>query len=352
MNHTPRTPRTLRRIACLGIAALATSTCGPAGGPGPETPDASPLFAYVSPDPMGVNPFLIMGQTGLERSAEKYGARTLVIESEDPTTRDENVRAAIAEGASLVLVLGFEFGDIIPRAARESPEVDFLIVDQCIENPADNVHCAVFKEYESAFLIGAAAASLSQSRHIGVIAALDIPFLHRYTEGFTEGAHYLDPEIEVSILWVGGASPFSDPVRAKEQALAMAAGGADYILAAAAAGNFGVFEAAKEEGFATFGIDVNQCPAAPEVVVDNMIKQVDVVIGDAIDAIMADQSGRVLEYGLAERGVGLVALTSDDPASSQCRIMDHPEVLDRLRDLERLIVDGEIQIEDPMFSGR
>ncbi|MEM7350572.1 MAG: BMP family ABC transporter substrate-binding protein [Acidobacteriota bacterium] len=299
---------------------------------------------------MGVNPFLIMGQAGIERAAEQHGARTLVLESEDPTTRDENVRAAIAEGAELVLVLGFEFGDIIPRAARAHPEVEFLIADQCIDDLPENVHCAVFKEYESAFLIGAAAASLSKTRHVGVIGALDIPFLHRYTEGFTLGAQHVDPEIRVSILWVGGESPFSDPVRAKEQALAMAASGADYILSAAAAGNFGIFEAAQEQGFGTFGIDVNQCPSAPEVVFENMIKRVDVAIGEAIEAILAGQPGQIHQYGLAQRGVGLVTLTSDRPQDSQCRILEHPELLDQLRDLEHRIIGGEISIRDPMFT--
>ncbi len=321
-----------------------------------ETPDGMaderPLFVYVSPDPMGVNPFLIMGQTGLEQAAERHGARTMVLESEDPTTRDENVRAAIAEGAALVLVLGFEFGDVLAEVAPSAPDVEFLIVDQCIEAPPPNVHCAMFKEYEAAFLIGAAAASLSNTGHVAVIGALDIPFLHRYTEGFALGARHVDPQVRVSTLWVGGESPFSDPVRAKEQALALAADDADYVLTAAAAGNFGVFEAAEEQGFGAFGIDVNQCPSAPGVVVENMIKKVDLVIAEAVDAIFTDRGRQLLEYGLAEGGVGLVTLTSDDPQTSQCRILDHPEILERLREIERQIVAGEIKIEDPMFPGR
>ncbi len=287
-------------------------------------------------------------------------ARAMVLESEDPTTRDENVRAAIADGAALVLVLGFEFGDVLHEVAPASPEVQFLIIDQCIDSPPPNVHCATFKEYEAAFLVGAAAASLSETGHVAVIGALDIPFLHRYTEGFALGARYVDPEIRISTLWVGGESPFSDPVRAKEQALALAADGADYILAAAAAGNYGVFEAAEEQGFAAFGIDVNQCPAAPGVVVENMIKKVDMVIVEAVSAIFQHREHELVgqasarhnfAYGLAEAGVGLVTFTSDDPAASRCRILEHPELLEELREIERLIIAGEIRIKDPMFPG-
>ena len=344
--------RNLRALStCLALAALLTA-CADPDSPDGGTVDEQPLFVYVSPDSLGVNPFLIMGETGIEQAAKRHGARTMVLESEDPTTRDENVRAAIAEGATLVLVLGFEFGDVLREVAPASPEVEFLIVDQCIDEPPPNVHCAMFKEYESAFLVGAAAAALSSTGHVGVIGALDIPFLHRYTDGFALGARHVDPQIRVSTLWVGGESPFSDPVRAKEQALALAADGADQILAAAAAGNFGVFEAAEEQGIGTFGIDVNQCPSAPGVVVENMIKKVDLVIPEAVDAIFKNRQHQLFQYGLAEGAVGLVTLTSEDAQASQCRILEHPEVLDRLRDIERQIVSGEIKIDDPMFPGK
>ncbi|MDQ4077467.1 MAG: BMP family ABC transporter substrate-binding protein [Chloroflexota bacterium] len=307
-------------------------------------------FAYVSPDPLGVNAFLIMGQSGIEAAGEQWGAETQVLESEDPTTRVENVRAAVNEGADIVMVLGFEFNDIIPQVAAEAPEVEFLIVDQCIEDPPPNVHCAVFREHEGAFLIGVAAASLSETNHVGAIGALDIPFLHRYTDGFAAGARYVNPDIEVDTLWVGGDNPFSDPARAKEQALAMAANGADQIFAATAAGNFGIFEAAEEQDFFAYGVDVNQCPTAPGHVVDNLLKRVDVVVVQAIDAIMEGTEESVFVYGLEEDGIGLVALDAEEPAESQCVIMEHPEVIERLAEVEQQIISGEIVVEDPMFA--
>lgn len=340
----------LLAVACGGQQAAAPAETE-AEAPAAETESGEPLkFVYVSPDPLGVNEFLIMGQTGLEQAAAQYGAETQVLESEDPTTRAENVRAAVNEGANLVIVLGFEFNDIIPQVAAENPDVEFLIVDQCIENPPANVHCAVFREYEAAFLVGAAAASLSESGHVGTIGALDIPFLHRYTDGFAEGARYINPDIEVSTLWVGGDNPFADPARSKEQALAMAAGGADHIFAATAGGNFGIFEAAQEQDIFAYGVDVNQCPDAPGHVVENLIKRVDNAIVEAVDAIMNDTGESVLVYGLADKGIGLTSLTSDNPAESQCVIMEHPELIEQLQEIQQKIIDGEITIEDPMFA--
>ncbi len=292
-----------------------------------------------------------MGQTGIEAAASRHGARALVLESDDPISRTENLRAAIDEGASLIVVLGFEFNDAVLRLARAHPEIDFLVVDQCIEDRPANVSCARFREYEAAFLLGATAAQWTTSGHVGVIATADIPFLHRYTDAFALGARHHDPAIEVSIRWVGGENPFSDPVRAKEQTLALAATGANPIFAAAAGGNLGVFEAIRERNLHVFGLDINQCPNVPGHMIDNLIKRVDVAILDTVDALRGPTpSGhRVRDYGLDSGGLGTLA-TLDGLADSQCLLAERPELITAIRDLAQQIIEGSITIDDPMLA--
>ena len=307
-------------------------------------------FIYVSPDPLGVNQFLIMGKTGIEQAAKKFNAEVAIYESEDPTTRSDNVRAAVDDGADIVVVLGFEFNDIIPTVAQQNPEVTFLIVDQCIENPPANVYCAVFREYEATFLIGATAALLSQNNHVGVVSALDIPFLHRYTDGFALGARHVKPDIPVDIRWVGGSNPFSDPARAKELALAVFANGADYIFSATSGGDYGIFEAAQEQGFRVFSVDINQCPSTPGHIVENTLKRVDVAILESIQNILDGSENRLLSYGLAEGGMNLVAFSDIDLAASACLIAEHPQVIEQIGELRQKIIDGKLKIPDPMFQ--
>ena len=314
--------------------------------------DTTPSFVYISPDPLGVNTFLILGQKGLEEAGKRHNAKTKVLESDDPTSRAENVRWAAKSGATVVIVLGFEFSDVLAQVAPQAPQVQFLIVDQCMPAPPPNVHCAVFREHELAYLLGAIGAWLSPTRHVAAIGALDIPFLHRYTDGFTAGARHVDPEIQVSIRWVGGENPFSDPARAKEQALALAAAGAGPIFTATGAGNFGVFEAAKEKDFLTFGIDINQCPSAPGHVVDNLAKRVDRAIVESVDAILAGTAPPLRSYGLADGGLVLASLDPETAGSSQCVLEKHPDVLQKARDLRQEIIDGRIQIPDPMAAGK
>jgi basic membrane protein A len=308
-------------------------------------------FYYITPNPIGVNDFLILGRKGSEEAAQKHNASLKVLESEDPNTINENVRAAVNDGANLVVVIGFEFGDIIPKVAAESPDVQFLTIDFCPDQPPANVHCAVFREYEASYLIGAMAGLLTKSNKVGAISAMDIPFLHRYTDGFAEGAKAVNPNVDVAIRWIGtDPTAFSDPAKAKEQALALAAEGRDQIFAAGAASNLGIFEAAKEQNFQTYGVDVNQCPLAEGFVVDNLLKRVDNATVQAVDAILAGEKNNVLAYGLKEGGIGVVPFSLDKPEDSKCMIMQNPDVITKVKELQDKIISGELTLEDPMFK--
>ncbi|WP_127144384.1 BMP family ABC transporter substrate-binding protein [Pelagibacterium montanilacus] len=308
------------------------------------------LFVYVSPDPIGVNAFLQMGQTGAEAAGEAFGAEVLTFESANAAARRDNVEAALNEGADLIMVAGFEFNDIITQLAPTAPDTQFLIVDQCIENRPDNVHCAVFREYEATYLIGIAAGMLTEANQVGVVSALDIPFLHRYTDGYAMGAEAQNPDTEVDIRWVGGENPFADPVRAKEQAVAIHAAGSDVIFSSTSGGDFGVFEAARENDFLVFAVDVNLCPEAPEHMVSGTLKRVDTAIMTAVEAIEAGEPQVTLALGLAEGGMSIIGLEDEGLAESECLIADMPDVLERVREVAAEISSGELEIPDPMFA--
>ncbi len=307
-------------------------------------------LAFVSPDAIGTNTFLILGEKGIEDAANALGGEFEVYEAVfgDLAVTEETLLAAAEEGADVVMVLGFEFNDFIPNAAAEYPGTEFLIVDQCIDPLPENVSCAVFREYEASFLVGAAAGLLTETDNVGVITALDTPFFRRYTDGYAQGAAFVNEDVNVEIIFIGGDNPFVDPARAKEQALAMAANDVDQIFGAGASSNAGIYEAALEQGFQVYAVDTNQCPEQPEILVDSLLKRVDVVVVDAITRIVEEGGGVVEAYGLEEDGIGLVALTVDDVEASECLIANSPEVIEQLAEIQQQIIDGEIVIEDPM----
>jgi len=111
------------RLASLAVAGLLASAVSAA--------DAKSLFVYVSPNPIGVNDFLKLGKIGTERVAKALGADAKTYESSDPTTQRQNLEAAAKGGASIVVVIGFEFNDMLPDVATAYPQVKFLQIDSC-----------------------------------------------------------------------------------------------------------------------------------------------------------------------------------------------------------------------------
>jgi basic membrane protein A and related proteins len=331
------------RLASLAVTGVLASAA---------VADDKPLFVYVSPNPIGVNDFLKLGKAGTERAAKELGAEAKTYESSDPTTQRQNLEAAAKAGAKVVISIGFEFNDMLPDVASGYPNVKFLQIDSCpFDKMKPNIYCSVFREYEASFLTGAEAALTSKAGKVGAICALDIPFLHRYTDGFIEGAKHAKPDIKISpTLWVGGNSPFSDPARAQERAAAMLADGADRVLAAAAGGNSGVFKALQDaSGANAFGVDANQCPQAPGRVMDNVLKRTDVAVETAVKGIMAGSQQPITALGLKEGGMALDAFDSD-VKDSKCTIADYPDVIAKVKALRDQIASGELKIADPMTA--
>ena len=333
----------LTSLAGLIVATIFASTA---------LADDKPLFVYVSPNPIGVNDFLKLGKIGTERVAKELGADAKTYESADPTTQRQNLEAAAKAGAKVVIAIGFEFNDMLPEVADAYPKVKFLQIDSCpFAKMKPNIYCSVFREYEASFLTGAEAALTTKTGKVGAISALDIPFLHRFTDGFIEGAKKVNPDIKISpTLWVGGNSPFSDPARGQERAGAMLADGADRILAAGAGSNGGIFEALQDApGAKAFGVDVNQCPQAPGLVMDNIEKKTDVAVELAVKGIMGDSQQPIVALGLKEGGMALTGL-GDDVKNSKCTIADNPDVIAKVKALRDQIANGELKIADPMMA--
>lgn len=309
-------------------------------------------IVYVTPNPIGNNPFLLMGRDGAQAAGEAIGASVATFESDAPQAMLENLYAAASDGADIVIAISFSAVDGVMEVAPTAPDTQFLLVDACPQGdrPA-NIHCAVFREHESSFLMGAIAALKTETGTVGVIGPIDIPFIHRFTDGFATGAKHIKADIKVETRWVGGQNPFSDPVRAKEQALTLNAAGADILYSAAAGGSFGVFEAATESGFKTMGVDTNLCNVAPGTMYDVALKRVDQAILQSVAAIESGAEASFASYGLAEGGMSAMAVLGGDAlATSGCLIAEDAELTAQIKALSEQIISGEIVVDDPLMA--
>ena len=103
------------------------------------------------------------------------------------------------------------------------------------------------------------------------------------------------------------------------------------FFAAGAGSNGGIFQAAQEVGFMSYGVDFDECPEAAGSIVDNNLKLVDNVVEQLIDGVLAGTAEPLTSFGLLEGGTGAMAI-GDDLASSECLVADYPEIVTQVQE--------------------
>ena len=329
-------------LILVALASILLSACGGAA-PGDGGGEEALTATYISTGPIGVNPFLELIAEGLRTGGEDCGVTPKVIESNNLTEMEDNMRAEIEAGTDLIVANSFDSVDAVTRLGEEFPDQKWAIVDTGIEtNP--NVRGLVFREHEGMFLIGAIAGNMTESDVVGFVGAVDIPLIRRWFVGYQQGVQQVNPDATILEAW---GNSFNDPATSKELALAQFDQGADFIPAVSAAGNTGIFEAAQEMGFLTTGVDTDQRELDPEHIVESMVKRTDVGVYDAVcDLAAGEFSGGFASYGLAENGVGpaFLILSEDEQAVSESLVPE--DVREMVRGLAEQIRSGEIEVID------
>ena len=276
--------------AVLSVAmALSMVACGgsnaPATNEGGETPAAEGLKIAIVSSPSGVD-------DGSFNENNYNGILAFVNANEGATVtpvREEtgDVAAAVQAVADIVadydviVCCGFQFAGI-GTLAQENPDVDFILVDTYpsdadgAEVEVENIYAMQFKEQESGFCAGIAAAMETKTGKVAVVNGIAFPSNVNYQYGFESGVNYANKHMgtsaeivelasyagtDVTGANVGGnyVGNFSDEATGKVVGKALIDEGVDIIFVAAGASGNGVFTAAKEAtDVFCIGCDVDQ----------------------------------------------------------------------------------------------
>ena len=270
------------------------------------------------------------------------------IEPGNPTSIEPAMRAFAERGYDLIVGIGFAQTPIIELVAKDYPNIRFAIVDGVSDLP--NVASLVFKEHEGSYLVGMLAAKTSKTGTIGFLGGMDIGLIHRFKEGYEEGARSVNPNIRVIPNYVGVTdAAWNNPGKGKEIALAQIDKGADVIFTAAGNSGLGAFDAVeqkgKQNGRAThfvIGVDSNQNMVKPGFVLTSMVKRVDNAVYDIIKNVVDGQFKAGFHvYGLDKDGVGY----SLDQFNKELLT---PEMLKQADEARQKIINGEIKVTDAM----
>jgi len=315
----------------------------------PAEPDAEkqePIkAALVLSGGLGDRSFYDSSHEGFERAKNELGIEGSVLECKNDPSLYQDQLIQASENAQVVVVVGFEFYDVIQEVAPEYPEVNYIYLDNVIEG-IDNLTSISYLENEGTFLAGALAAMLTQetsiegineAKIIGMVGGVDLPVIRNFQIGYEEGAKYIDEEVRVETIYAGD---FEDPAKGKECALALYAKGADIVFHAAGKTGEGVFEAAKEVKAYAIGVDTDQRYINPDVIVASMIKGVGLSVFETIKKIQDGtfQPGKVIYYGINEDGVDIGYGTPD------MKQIVPEEIKDKIEEIKAKVKSGEIQV--------
>lgn len=281
---------------------------------------------------------------GMMRAAGELPIRVSEFEPGQDADRELGLRKLAARGYDVVIGVGFLFTDAIRSVAGDYADVSFVLVDGYITD-LPNVASLVFREHEGSFLVGALGALASHSGVLGFVGGMDVPLIHKFEAGYRAGAQHVRSETRVLVGYAGvRPEAFADPVRGKEIALSQIGQGADVIFHASGVTGLGVIEAAREKGKLAIGVDSNQNGVAPGTVLTSMIKRVDnAVYRMILDAHRGEFQGGLVEFGLAEEGIGFAV-------DEHNRSLLTDAMLERATELSDSILGGWISV--PSETGR
>ncbi len=286
---------------------------------------------------------------GVKRAARDFPIVLRDVEPGDPTSIEPAMRAFAERGYDLIIGVGFSQTPIIETVAKDYPNISFVIVDGVSQLP--NVASLIFNEHEGAYLVGMIAAMTSKTGTLGFLGGMDIPLIHKFEVGYEEGAHAVNPEVNVVPNYIGVTdTAWNDPVKGKELARTQIERGADIIFAAAGNSGLGAFDAVEQYGKddqgraqkLVIGVDSNQNWVKPGFVLTSMVKRVDNAVYQIVKDRVANQfAGGIHVYGLENEGIGYAV-------DEYNKDLIPPATIRAVDQARKKIIDGQIKVTNAM----
>ena len=333
-------------LALLVFASLISTGCGSSLA----ARDPSKIYVGIVFDIGGKDDrsFNAAAWEGVQRAAKDLPIVLRDIEPGTPNAIEPAIRAFAEQKFDLIIGVGFAQAPILDAVAKDYPNIQFAIIDGVSKLP--NVASLVFKEHEGSYLVGILAAKASRTGTIGFLGGMDIGLIHRFAQGYEEGAKSVNPNIRVIRNYVGVTdSAWNNPGKGKELALAQIGKGADVIFTAAGNSGLGAFDAVEQQGMQNgrathfvIGVDSNQNMVKPGFVLTSMVKRVDNAVYDIVNDVVNHRFQAGLHvFGLDKDGVGYAMDDFNKPLVSE-------DAIQQAEEAKKKIIAGEITVTDAM----
>ncbi len=238
--------RVYAAFAFLMIAAI-VAACGGA----PASPTAAPKFkmGLITPGPVNDNGWNATAYAALMKIHTDLGADVANVEVTDAASYEKAFRDYANQGFNVILAHGNEYEPAAEIVAKDYPNVQFFISSSRLHET--NITGLNSDASQPFYLMGVIAAMMGKKA--GLVGGIEIPPLKESFQGFINGAKSVNPNFPVSAVYTGS---FTDVAAAKEAAVTLIQGGADFVVGNADAAGLGVYQAVADTNgkVKTFGV--------------------------------------------------------------------------------------------------
>ncbi len=301
----------------------------------------------------GDNAYFDGNKEGVLRAEEELGIKAKLIEGgSEQADYKPAIEALAASGEyDIIVTLTGKTSDIVLELADKYPEQDFFVMDTTMNEVRPNIFNSMYNQCEGSFLAGAFAALVTSSTElenanpekvIGFVGIMDSPTINDFYDGYEQGAHYVDSEVEVLKSYIGDST---NAPKAKELAMAMYnSQNADIIFNVGASAGLGTLEAGNEAGKYTIGVDINQNGIYPGSVLTSMLKNSGSGIYNAIALYQKGEleMGTSQLWGIKEECIGL----AEDELYDEY-VPD--SIKERMEEITENLVNGEIEVRSELY---
>ncbi|MBM6618298.1 BMP family ABC transporter substrate-binding protein [Bacillus suaedaesalsae] len=210
------------------------------------------------------------GYKGLLRIQSAFDAEVFYKEGMDnEDTVSDAIREFSDKDITLIFGHGSEYASWFNKLAPKYPNIHFVCFNGDVIG--DNVTSLNFKSDAMGFFGGMVASEMTKTNKVGVIAAFE---WQPEVNGFFEGAHYQNPEVEVKINYT---EHWDNVDVAMQQLDQMLASGVDVVYPAGDGFNVPMIEKLKEEGLYAIGFISDQSDLGEATVLTSTVQHVDLL---------------------------------------------------------------------------
>ena len=252
---------------------------------------------------------------GVTRYLEGKDKTCRIYEPDGASTAEylKNIKAAVHDGADVIVCPGVLFEEAIYSAQKKYPRVHFILVDGVPHDASGrdrtikkNTMPIMFAEEQAGFLAGYSAVR-DGNTELGFVGGTNQESVIQFGYGFVQGADYAAIEAgrNVNIKYCY-ANTFLESDEVKSMCSAWYRGGTQVIFACGGAMGRSVFAAAEENGGKVIGVDVDQSKDS-ETIITSAEKMLGNAVYYGLSESYSDQfkGGSVYEMNATNGGIGL-----------------------------------------------